>query len=418
MTDGEGNRLDVNGQGERLRVLINLCWLVPGVVGGSEGSTTDAIRALIESDQRDFEFELAVLRPFLDAHPDLAESLTTHVVPLVRGHKVARVLAEQTWLANLAKKRNADLVHHAGGVVPLIHQDRIVLTVHDLQPLEYPKNFSFAKRTYIKRMLGRSVRASDVICVPSEFTGERVSVLLKADRERIVYVPWSTSDLPDDSGGGAVVAGNVRRAAAARAAANGADAKPLYPGWDPGRRFILYPSITYPHKRHLLLIEAFNQLAGDQPDVDLVLTGGEDQMEQQVLDAIAASPHGDRIKRLGRVPFEDLERLYESTAVMAFPSSYEGFGLPVLEAMTRGVLLVASWAGSIPELVPNDWMVHGDDPGLWAGALSDVLSLSRADANDRRARGRRIAASYSPRRTAAALLDAYRLAMGMEGDPT
>lgn len=400
-------------EGQRRRILINLCWLVPGVVGGSEGSTTDAIRALVESDQREFEFELAVLRPFLSAHPDLAEALTCHVVPLVRGHKVARVIAEQTWLARLAKRRNADLVHHAGGVVPLIHQDRIVLTVHDLQPLEYPKNFSFAKRTYMKRMLGRSVHASNAVCVPSEFTGERVSALLKVDPSRIIYVPWSTADLPDDEGGGAVVAGSGRGAMSR--VAGGDDDAPLYPGWTPERRFILYPSITYPHKRHLLLIAAFERLAADLDDVDLVLTGGEDQMEQALGDAIAASPVSGRIKRLGRVPAEHLERLYEATAVMAYPSSYEGFGLPVLEAMTRGVLVVASWAGSIPELVPNEWMVHGDDPAQWAASLADVLALTRADANDRRARGRRIAASYSPRRTANALLDAYRIAFGEAG---
>lgn len=414
MTHDRGNHSHVNARDERRRVLINLCWLVPGVVGGSEGSTTDAIRALVDSRQREFEFELAVLRPFLTAHPDLAEALQCHVVPIVRGSKVARVFAEQTWLARVAARRNADLVHHAGGVVPLIHQDRIVLTVHDLQPLEYPKNFSFAKRTYMRRMLGRSVHASNVVCVPSEFTGERVSALLHADRDRIVYVPWSTSDLSDESGKGSVVAGSAR---GARKSVSGgrADDAPLYPGWTPERRFILYPSITYPHKRHLLLIDAFEHLADAHPDVDLVLTGGEDQMEPAVAQAIAASPVASRIKRLGRVPSEQLERLYESTVVMAYPSSYEGFGLPVLEAMTKGVLVVASWAGSIPELVPNDWMVHGEDAALWSAALSEVLSLSRADANDRRARGRRIAASYSPRRTAAALLDAYRMALDDSG---
>lgn len=404
----------MNARDERRRVLINLCWLVPGVVGGSEGSTTDAIRALVDSRQREFEFELAVLRPFLTAHPDLAEALQCHVVPVVRGSKVARVFAEQTWLARVAARRNADLVHHAGGVVPLVHQDRIVLTVHDLQPLEYPKNFSFAKRTYMRRMLGRSVHASNVVCVPSEFTGERVSALLHADRDRIVYVPWSTSDLSDESGRGSVVAGSARGARKS-VSRGGADDAPLYPGWTPERRFILYPSITYPHKRHLLLIDAFEHLADSHPDVDLVLTGGEDQMEPAVAQAIAASPVASRIKRLGRVPSEQLERLYESTVVMAYPSSYEGFGLPVLEAMTKGVLVVASWAGSIPELVPDDWMVHGEDAALWSAALSEVLSLSRAEANDRRARGRRIAASYSPRRTAAALLDAYRMALDDSG---
>lgn len=397
-------------EGQRRRILINLCWLVPGVVGGSEESTTDAIRALVDSGQKEFEFELAVLRPFLTAHPDLAEALTCHVVPLVRRHKVARVIAEQTWLARLAKRRKADLVHHAGGVVPLVHQERVVLTVHDLQPLEHPKNFSFAKRTYMKRMLGRSVHASKAVCVPSEFTGERVSALLRVDPSRIIYVPWSTTEQPEDD----VATGSARRGSGGRVQSDD-DVEPLYPGWTPQRRFILYPSITYPHKRHLLLIAAFEKLAAEVDDVDLVLTGGEDQMEQDVLDAIARSPVSSRIKRLGRVPAEHLERLYAGTAVMAYPSSYEGFGLPVLEAMSRGVLLVASWAGSIPELVPNEWMVHGDDPAPWAAALLDVLALTKAEANDRRARGRRIAASYSPRRTANALLGAYRLAFGEVG---
>ena len=95
-----------------------------------------------------------------------------------------------------------------------------------------------------------------------------------------------------------------------------------------GRPFVLYPAITYAHKNHETLVAAFARLAADHPDAKLVLTGGEGSYEPVVRAAIHAYGLADRVERTGRIPEADLDVLYRRATVMAFPSRYEGFGLP------------------------------------------------------------------------------------------
>jgi len=373
----------------RSRLLVNLTWLVPGVVGGSEESTTDMLRAVLDEAPDDLDLRLAVLAPFLDAHPDLAAAVPCEVLAMDGSDQRRRVAAEQTWLALAARRVGAAAVHHAGGVVPFVHPGRVVLTVHDLQPLELSRNFSFAKRNYIRVMAGRSVRAAHVVCVPSEFTRSRVVELLGADPEKVVVVPWSV------------------RPAGAPPAVSPAEA-PLVP---PEVPYLLYPAITYPHKNHLVLLDAFAELAVTHPEVQLVLTGGEGSMESAVRERIRSRGLERRVRRTGRVSAEALAGLYAGAAAVVVPSRYEGFGLPVLEAMVRGCPVVASRAGSLPEVARPEDLVDPDDVTGWAEAMQAVLSLDPAARAERVVDGRSTAASFSPARTAAAQLAAYRQAL-------
>ena len=375
-------------------VLVNLMWLVPGVVGGSEESVTDALRAVAEDSPSDLEVHLAVLRPFVDAHPDLVEAFPTAVSGLDGTDKARRVLAEQTWLSSTARSLGAEVVHHSGGTVPLVHPGRVVLTIHDLQPLDMPRNFSLAKRAYLRAMLGRSARAAQVVCVPSEFTRQRVVELLAVAPDRVRVVPWSPhpvlstgvgDDTGDDVDGGLLV---------------------------PDGPFLLYPAITYPHKNHMVLLEAFAGLDGTARDARLVLTGGSASMEDEVLARIDELGLGDRVVRTGRVAERQLESLYAAATGVVVPSRYEGFGLPVLEAMLRDRPVVAARAGSLPEVARGEDLVDPDDVTGWTTAMQSVLTLSDRARSERIAEGRRAAARFTPERTAAGLVDAYRAARG------
>lgn len=380
------------------RVLVNLTWLVPGVVGGSEESTTDMLRAVLAEAPPDLRLHLAVLEPFAAAHPDLADALPCEVLRLDGSDKRRRVLAEQTWLASRARGLGAAVVHHAGGVVPLVHPGRVVLTVHDLQPLELSRNFSFAKRTYIRTMAGRSVRAARVVCVPSEFTRSRVVELLGADPAKVVVVPWSvrpTTTAPTQHGpDGVVLPDRVR---------------PPY---------LLYPAITYPHKNHLVLLDAFAELARVDPEVQLVLTGGEGATEAAVRARIDQLGLASRVVRTGRVPAEQLAASYAHAAGVVVPSRYEGFGLPVLEAMVRGCPVVVARAGSLPEVARPEDLVDPDDVTAWAEAMQAVVSLDPAGRAERVVEGRATAADFTARRTAQAQLRAYRQALDPDRTPS
>jgi glycosyltransferase involved in cell wall biosynthesis len=373
------------------RVLVNLCWLVPGVVGGSEDSLAGALRAVAAAPPDDLDIRLAVLEPFLDAHPDLAEAYDCTVLRLDGRNKVRRVLAEQSWLAGQVRRSGAHVVHHAGGVVPVVHPGRVVLTIQDLQPLDLPGNFPLAKRAYIKAMVGRSARAARTVTVPSGFTRSRVIELLGADPDRVRVVPWSAPS-----------------------------AQPAHPGAPPGHEipedpYLLYPAITYPHKNHAVLLDAFALVARERPAARLVLTGGEGAEEAAVRRRMSAPDLVGRVQRPGRVPRGSLERLYGKAAGVVVPSRYEGFGLPVLEAMVRGCPVVASRAGSLPEVARAEDLVDPDDVTGWAAAMQCVLDLSEQQRSERVTAGRQLAAAFSPGATASGLLRAYR---GAGTDPS
>ena len=394
-------------------VLVNLMWLVPGVVGGSEESVTDALRAVAEDSPSDLEVHLAVLRPFVDAHPDLVEAFPTAVSGLDGTDKARRVLAEQTWLSSTARSLGAEVVHHPGGTVPLVHPGRVVLTIHDLQPLDMPRNFSLAKRAYLRAMLGRSARAAQVVCVPSEFTRQRVVELLAVAPDRVRVVPWSPHPvLSTGVGGGPGIGdsgtGDGDGTGIGDDTGDDVDGGLLVPDGP----FLLYPAITYPHKNHMVLLEAFAGLDGTARDARLVLTGGSASMEDEVLARIDELGLGDRVVRTGRVAERQLESLYAAATGVVVPSRYEGFGLPVLEAMLRDRPVVAARAGSLPEVARGEDLVDPDDVTGWTTAMQSVLTLSDRARSERIAEGRRAAARFTPERTAAGLVDAYRAARG------
>ena len=391
---------------------MNLMWLVPGVVGGSEESVTDALRAIAEEAPSDLRLHLAVLHPFLDAHPDLVDAFPTSVSALDGVDKARRVLAEQTWLARTARSVGAEVVHHAGGTVPLVHPGQVVLTIQDLQPLDMPENFSVVKRTYLRAMLGRSARAARVVCVPSEFSRQRVIELLGVAPDRVRVVPWSPRPVPATPADTAHAADTAQAADPEVAVGIGGDTSDgrTEASLVPEGQFLLYPAITYPHKNHLVLLDAFAGLDPAARDAQLVLTGGAASTEDAVRARLEDLGLGGRVVRTGRVTAAQLESLYAAATAVVVPSRYEGFGLPVLEAMLRGCPVVAARAGSLPEVARPEDLVDPDDVTGWTTAMQSVLTLSDRARSERIAEGRRAVARFTPGRTAAGLLDAYRAA--------
>lgn len=385
-------------------MLVNLTWLVPGVVGGSEESTTDAMRALLEH-RSDIEPTLAVQPGFAEAHPDLAAGCRCEVMERGNANKVARVVAEQTWLPALTRRLRPDVTHHGGGVLPLVHPGPTVLTVHDLQPLDMPSNFTAAKRLYMRAMLGRSIRSADVVCVPSEFTAGRLVERLGVPLERIVVVPWSVVRLEE-------VAGVDHR--------GGRDDESEGSGGS-GPPVFVYPAITYPHKNHLMLLDAFARVLADLPDAELVLPGGEGPEETEVTRRIASGDLRGSVRRPGRLSTAEMDHLYRRATAVVVPSTYEGFGLPALEAMERGVPLLVADAGSLPEVVgaggaPGTVVppIDPGDPDAWAVAMLTVAGLTEEHRRGVVDHQRRVASQFSPRLTADTLALAYRRAAGRQ----
>ncbi len=117
-----------------LTVGINVLWLVPGEVGGSEQSTVASLQALIDLSPPGIDLRLFALERFAAAHPDVVAAIPTDLLALSGRARPVRIVSESTWLAS--RLATVDLAHHAGGTAPVRRGTPYVLTLHDLQPLE------------------------------------------------------------------------------------------------------------------------------------------------------------------------------------------------------------------------------------------------------------------------------------------
>jgi glycosyltransferase involved in cell wall biosynthesis len=375
------------------RVGVNLLWLVPGVVGGSEEYMTRLLAGLAEHPAADLHLTLFVLEPFATAHPDLVAAFPTVTVGLDGARKAVRIMAESTWLPRRARLRCMDLMHHAGGVIPPRGPTPAILTIHDLQPLALPANFSLVKRTYLAAMLPRSAKAARLVVTPSDHAGREVVELLGVAPERVRTVPHGIAPVGPPP--------TAEQRASVRAVHR----------LDPEQFFFLYPAIAYPHKNHALLVDAFDRVAKKHSDVTLVFTGGAGREDGSLAERIVARGLTDRVRLLGRIPRFDLDVLLHEATALTFPSLYEGFGAPVLEAMARGCPVIAADATALPEVVGAAGVLADPrDPDAWARAMTSMICDDARRASFRAA-GLERAATFTWDRAADALSGAYRQAL-------
>jgi alpha-1,3-rhamnosyl/mannosyltransferase len=378
--------------GANVRVGINLLWLAPGEVGGSEDYCIGLLRALARARASANGVDLVVYlnRSVDEAYPDLRRSFQARVAPVSGRSRAARVAAEHTWLVRASRRDRVDLVHHMGGTMPFLRAVPGIVLVHDLQAWACPENFSVGKRAYLRATVPRSVRAARAVTTLSRWVQDDINRRLGVPRSRMRCVPPGRERL----------AGTDARTES--------DEVVLERFGLVDRPFLLYPAITYPHKNHVVLLDAFARVATEDPDVVLVLTGGESSQEQRVRDLIARARLQTRVRRLGRVTNTELGALYRTTTALTFPSRYEGFGMPVLEVMGVGRPVIASDAGALPEVVGDGGLLlDPDDTEAWFGAIRTVL----VDADRRRelsvAAANR-AAAFSWDRSVHELLSLYR----------
>ena len=371
--------------GDRIDVAVNLLWIAPGRVGGSEQYLERQLLGLAAPDVRVTAY---CTRQFAAAHADLAERHAQVIAPGGQDWRGGRIAAEHTWLA--LRTRHADVVHHGGGTTPLVGKRPIVLTVHDLQYLTFPHYFSRSRRAYLDAMMPRSIRRATVVTVPSEYVRGTVVDAFGVDPGRVVVVPHGIPAMfdstPDDL-------------AAVRRRAGLAD-----------RPYVVYPAITHPHKGHRVLVEMLDHL---DPDVQLVLLGGEGVSEPAVRAAIEASAHRDRVHRLGRVPDHERDALLAHADALVFPSEYEGFGAPLVEAMALGTPVVCSSAAAVTEVAADAAIVVPErDAAAWAAAVSEARDRRHELAD----RGHARRAHFTLATSGAALATAYRLAASTGAD--
>ncbi|CAB4615552.1 unannotated protein [freshwater metagenome] len=338
-----------------VRLGVNLLWLVPGEVGGSEEYTVGLLRALAEQGDPRIDVTLYVNRRFRHAYPDLLRAFNSRVAPVSGSSRILRVLVEASWLAHRSRRDDIAFIHHTGGTMPAVRPVPGIVTLHDLQPMTHPERFGFIKRTYIRWIAPRSLRSAVAVVCLTGFTAQDAIQRAGVRRDRVHIVPCGVEtevEAPDP-----VVQNSILE---------------RYGILE--RRYVLYPAITYAHKNHEMLVASFARVCGERPDTMLVLTGGTGPNEEVVQAAIDAYGLRGRVVRPGRVPESELGVLYRNAHMLAFPSLYEGFGLPALEAMSRGCPVIASRVGGLPEVTGNAAVLLDPfDTAGWVTAMADLF---------------------------------------------
>ena len=355
---------------------INLLSVVPGRVGGAEEYTTRVLKAFAAHGPSDLKPILYVVEPFTSAHPDLESLFEVVVCPIDGIVRSRRVLFESTWLPQ--KPRHASAIHHFGGRVPFRSVRPAAVTIHDLQPLEHPENFSLVKAAYLSWAIPRSIKRADLVVTVSDQVKQNI-------RERFPVEPSKVQ----------TVFSGVERTVS----------EPSEPTKMPT---VVYPAATYPHKNHLMLIKAFEAVADMHSELQLILTGGAGRSESRVVQAINQSRHADRIERTGRISSEELKELIAVATVVAFPSSYEGFGLPVLEAMAAGVPVIVGAGTPAAEILNSPrWTIEVDNLSGWISAIERAVT-DRNGRNESAKDGIREASNYMWEHSASQLEKVWR----------
>jgi glycosyltransferase involved in cell wall biosynthesis len=383
-----------------MHVGLNLIFLVPGETGGMEVAARELIPALVGA-APGVRFTAFVNLEAAENDRAAAGTALEELVPTVTVRVHARnrlqwVLADQAMLPRLAARQGVDLLHSLASTAPGWGGFRRVVTVHDLIYARFPEAHAGIRDLGMRVLVPLAVRRSDRVIVDSQSTRRDVIELLKVAPARVDVVPL---------GWGAVRRTETLSEAEVRARFALGD-----------RRVVLSLSAKRPHKNLAALIGALARIPPDRRPL-LVLPGYPTWHETELRAHAQRVGVGADVRFLGWVSGAELEGLWAIAGAFAFPSLYEGFGLPVLEAMARGVPVACSDAASLPEVAGHAALLFDPhDEAAIAAAVERLLLDSALAEQLRRAGGARVA-EFSWERTARLTLESYARALGLQKVP-
>ncbi len=309
-------------------------------------------------------------------------------------------LAQQWRIPRQLARLRTDVYHSLYFGMPFLPGRPTVWTCHDLIPLVVPGVMDPARRFAYLALHRLAARAARRIVADSAATRADLARFVGVPEERITVVPLGIDERFRSVPGGEDGAG------VARAAALVGVALP--------ERYLLHVGINKPHKNLVRLVRAVAraQAAAPARDLTLVIAGPWDPRYPEARAAVRDAGIESRVRFLGPIADEALPALYAGALAFVFPSLYEGFGLPVLEALAAGAPTITSRRSSLPEVAGDAALLVDPEDEL---ALADAIGRLADDAGLRaelRARGRRRAAEFTWERVADAMIEIYRAVAG------
>ncbi len=369
-----------------MHIGLNLVYLVPGYTGGTEVYARELIPELVAAAPRT-QFTAFVNREAAtETEAPWGQLIPAVTVPVWGRRRAQWVRGEQQLLPRLAARAGVDLLHSLANTAPAWGHFRRVVTIHDLIYRLAPEAHLGLLGLGMRVLVPLAARRSDRIITVSSSTRDDVERLLRVSPRKVDVVPQGLGTGPT----AAPLPGSELRAR-------------LRAG---RRQIVLCVSAKRPHKNLARLIGAIARIPADRRPL-LVLPGYATAHEAELRRHSAELDVANDVRFLGWVDPSELEALYAAADCFVFPSLLEGFGLPVLEAMSRGVPVACSGRGSLSEVVGDAALLFDPESEAEIAAAIERLLSDPARARRQREAGRKRTAQFSWTATAAGTLACY-----------
>lgn len=354
-----------------MHVGLGLLTLFPGRVGGSESNVRGLLGQFAAGNGPERVTVLAN-RHVMEAYGEHERGpVSLHHVRSYRPGDAMATRALAMALARAFPRRAArdvpaglDVLHLPVTVpIPRLRVPTAV-SVYDVQHHELPALFSRAERAFRTWAYDGAARSADLVITTSEYSRERLVELVGAAPERVevVYLGIDLQRFTPEPG---------------------PDDERLLAGLHPPQRFLVYPANMWPHKNHERLVAALARVA--DPELALLLTGQDYGGKARLLDQARRLDVADRVRHLGFLPRDAVPALFRRATAMVFPSLYEGFGAPPLEAMACGCPVASSTRASLAEMCGDAVVpLEPEDPDSIAQAIESVTGDGELRARLRR----------------------------------
>ncbi len=370
-----------------MRIGINTLFLVPGDVGGTEIYLRQNLKemAVVSPETR---FVLFTTRDNEDIfRADLKNSKNIEYIqlPFKAGNRPLRILAEQLLLPHYIRKSRVDVLWSPGYTAPICCSCPQAVTIHDLQYKTHPDDMSFFERNTLDFLVSSACRVCDAVVAVSEFSKREILKVDFAPEEKVFTILEGVDPV-----------------------FSSVSERENLVELQISKPYILCVAHTYPHKNVHVLIDAFAQVAEKIPH-DLVLVGKARRGEERVQQSLAALYCKDRVHRLTTLVFSELTAVYQGADLFVLPSEYEGFGLPILEAMLSGTAVITTGKGSLAEVGGvHAVYVPESRPEYFATAIVDILSRSDRERQEKIDKALTWAASFTWQKSAVKTLELLR----------
>lgn len=374
-----------------MHVGLNLVYLVPGETGGMEMYAREFVPALLSA-APGLRVTAFVNREAEDAGLDLAPGVHTVVVPVRARNRVEWVLGEQLLLPRLGRRAGIDLLHSLGSTAPSRGRFARVTTIHDLLYRRFPEAHFGLRTVGMRVLVPVAARRSDRIVADSRSTAQDIEQFLKVPRQKIDVVHLGFGDPPHPPIE-AESESEVRRR------------------WGIGeRQMVLTLSAKRPVKNLRRLLEALARFPSERRPV-LLMPGYSTHYEHKLRQYAEELGLRADVRMPGWLPLEQIEGLWRTATCFVFPSLYEGFGAPVLEAMRRGVPVACSDRSSLPEVAGDAAQYFNpESPAEIAAAIEELLR-DKSRRRELMERGRARADGFTWAETARRTLASYERAI-------